>query len=493
MGSDPLRGRKRVVPAWWADAKFGIFIHWVPASVPGYAPTAQGIRELLGSEVEDPISETPYSEWYQNSLRFPASSVSRFHREHYGDRPYEDFAADFVAGTEHWDPTDWAERFAAAGARYVVLVTKHHDGWCLWPSEVANPHRANWCSERDLVGELGAAVRAAGLRFGVYYSGGYDWTFDTTPIGTFADGLAATPRGDYVDYATAQVRELIDRYEPSVLWNDISWPSTWPQLQALFSYYFERVPDGVVNDRWMTAPDLRRLLKVPGARRVIDSVGKRSVQRKGLVPPKPRFFQFRTPEFTLQPDIDPLPWEVTRGMDHGFGYNRTSTEADHLTRDELIGSLVDTASKGGNVLLNVGPRGEDAQIPEEQLARLGWLAEWMDVNAASIRGTRPWIRATATSPEGLELHFTARDETVWAIVGPLAEDAGPERSLRVTLPLLATEQTTVTDALGHPRSWEAGADGLSVDLGDATGDASPGFVVVAVTGAIAAPGPAVHR
>ena len=81
-------------------------------------------------------------------------------------------------------------------------------------------------------GELGAAVRAAGLRFGVYYSGGYDWTFDATPIGTFSDGLAATPRGDYVAYATAQVRELIDRYEPSVLWNDISWPSTWPEQQS---------------------------------------------------------------------------------------------------------------------------------------------------------------------------------------------------------------------------------------------------------------------
>ena len=99
------------------------------------------------------------------------------------------------------------------------------------------------------------------------------------PIGTFADGLAATPRGDYVAYADAQVRELIERYEPSVLWNDISWPSSWSQLEDLFAHYFERVPDGVVNDRWMTAPDLRRLLKVPGARRAVDALGKREGKR----------------------------------------------------------------------------------------------------------------------------------------------------------------------------------------------------------------------
>jgi alpha-L-fucosidase len=210
------------------------------------------------------------------------------------------------------------------------------------------------------------------------------------------------------------------------------------------------------------------------------------------VPPKPRFFQFRTPEFTLQPDIDPLPWEVTRGMDHGFGYNRTSTEADHLTRDELIGSLVDTASKGGNVLLNVGPRGEDAQIPDEQLVRLGWLGEWMDVNDAAVVGTRPWVRATATSPEGHPLHFTARGEVVWAIVGPLPDGTAGDASIRVTLPLWSTDLTTVADAAGHPLPWESGPDGITADLTELAASSPPGFVAVAVSGAVAAPHPHVH-
>lgn len=460
MGGESLKKRKGNVPTWWADAKLGIFIHWVPASVPGFAPTSQGIKELLVSDTPNPLSETPYSEWYQNSLRFPESSVSAFHLARYGDRPYEEFVGDFVAGTGQWDPVEWAARFSETGAGYVVLVTKHHDGWCLWPSDVTNPHRAKWHSERDLVGELAVAVRATGMRFGMYYSGGYDWTFDDTPIGTFSDGLAAIPRGDYVEYATAQVRELIDRYRPSVLWNDIAWPSTHAQLAELFAYYFERVPDGVVNDRWMTSPDLSPLLRVPGVRRGIESIAKKSVRRQGLVPPKPKFFQFRTPEFTVQPVIDLQPWEVTRGMDAGFGYNRSSTESDFLDADELVASLVDTVAKGGNLLLNVGPRGEDAQIPDEQLRRLTVLADWMGTNGTALVGNRPWVVPTATSPEGLGLHFTARGERVWAMVDRhVTRGATP-----VTLPMLATVRTVVTDAAGEALAFEATAAGICVAL-----------------------------
>lgn len=373
---DVLRPRRGTPPEWWRAARLGIFVHWVPASVPGFAPTGRDIVELLSSPINDPVAELPYSEWYENSLRFPDSSVARHHRETYGDRPYAAFAADFVAGLADWDPRDWARRFAATGAGYVVLVTKHHDGWCLWPSEVVNPHRAAWFSERDLVGELAEAVRAEGMRFGIYYSGGYDWTFNDRPIGAPSDVVRATPRGDYIAYATAQVRELIDRYRPSILWNDIAWPSSWPELAELLADYFRAVPDGVVNDRWMTGADLDRLLRIPGLARLADAAARRSVAKQGIIPPRPKFSQFRTPEFSTLPGIDHRPWEATRGMDQGFGYNRFSTEDDYLSRDELIGSVVGTVARGGNLLLNVGPRGVDAQIPAEQLERLDWLARW---------------------------------------------------------------------------------------------------------------------
>ncbi len=115
---DQLRAlRRHPVPAWWRDAKLGIFVHWTPASVPGFAPVDAEIGELLRSGGIDPLANSPYTEWYENSLRFPNSEVARHHRENYGDRPYEAFAADWEAGLADWDPDVWADRFAATGAR----------------------------------------------------------------------------------------------------------------------------------------------------------------------------------------------------------------------------------------------------------------------------------------------------------------------------------------------------------------------------------------
>ncbi|HVX17769.1 MAG TPA: alpha-L-fucosidase [Acidimicrobiales bacterium] len=369
-----LRGHE--VPAWWRDAGLGIFIHWTPASVPGWAPTDRDLLDILTAKGPHPFAEMPYTEWYQNSLRFPDSSVSRFHRERYGDRAYETFADDFNAGLDRWDPAGWAEQFAAAGARYVVLVTKHHDGFCLWPSDVPNPHRPGWHTERDVVGELADAVRAAGMRFGVYYSGGLDWTFDDRPIPTMAAGAAAVPQGDYPAYAAAHVRELIERYQPSVLWNDIAWPQPADDLWPLLRDYYRAVPDGVVNDRWLPWSRLNTALRVGPLRRLADAALRRAATKsKGLVPPKPPHFDVRTPEYTALDERPPWPWECVRGMDRSFGYNRNSRPEHFLARDELLSTLESINANGGNLLLNVGPRGEDAAIPAEQVERLAWLAQ----------------------------------------------------------------------------------------------------------------------
>ena len=235
--------RAHEVPGWWRAAKLGIFVHWTPASVAGFAPAHGDYGELLTSGRRDAFSYSPYTEWYQNSLRFPGSPVARHHAEAWGDRPYEAFVTDFEAGLSTWDPEAWARAFADTGAGYVVLVAKHHDGWCLWPSAIENPHKPGWHSSRDLVGELAAAVRDAGMRFGVYYSGGLDWTFCDTPMGSMGSMVQAIPRGDYPAYAEAQVRELIERYEPSVLWNDIAWPAPGRELWPLMADYYRTVPE----------------------------------------------------------------------------------------------------------------------------------------------------------------------------------------------------------------------------------------------------------
>lgn len=464
MVDDELRRRKGRVPAWWADAKLGIFVHWGPWSVPAFAPTDRSIVELLSSREPEPLASIPYAEWYENSLRFPASPVARFHHDRYGQRPYDAFAADFEEGLDGWDPDGWARDFAATGARYVVVVAKHHDGWCLWPTEVANPHRAGWFSRRDLVGELGEAVRGVGLRFGVYYSGGLDWTFDQTPIGSMIDGLLAMPKGRYGEYADAQVRELVDRYRPAVLWNDIGWPQPQRRLESLLGWYFHRVPDGVVNDRWMPPPPGRAALGWAPLRSGLDRALRISVRRAGLVPPRPRFYQHRTPEFTTFDHIPSEPWECVRGMDTGFGYNATTTDDHHLSRHDLIRSLAGIVATGGNLLLNVGPRGVDAQIPELQARRLEWLGTWMAECGAALWDTRPWIRPSDRTPEGCEVRYTAVGDRLWAIVWsdvPSAVSAPPSS---ISLALRPGPRTAVCGAGGAPVEWSAGDGVLRVTL-----------------------------
>ncbi|MCB1028570.1 MAG: alpha-L-fucosidase, partial [Microthrixaceae bacterium] len=304
-----------------------------------------------------------------------------------------------------WDPRDWARRFRDTGARYVVLVAKHHDGFCLWPTSVANPHRSGWSTERDVVGELADAVRAEGLRFGLYYSGGLDWTFNDRPIGSPSDLIAAVPGGDYADYADAQVRELIDRYRPDVLWGDIAWPGNRRSLAALIDHYRSVVPDGVVNDRFMPRSVLSGALTTRAAAALIDRGAVWMARREGgIVPPMPPIFDTRSPEYTVLDHIEHTAWESVRGIDRSFGYNRNSDPRHFLGHSELLWSFCDIVANGGNLLLNVGPRGVDAQIPEEQLTRLDWLAGLLGREADGVTGSRPWVRPGDRS-DGHEVRY----------------------------------------------------------------------------------------
>jgi alpha-L-fucosidase len=450
--------RSHQVPAWWRDAKLGIFIHWTPASVPAFAPTHGDYGELLTSGRPDAFAFSPYVEWYENSIRFPGSPAAEHHRHVWGGRPYRSFAADFEAGLEQWEPEAWAARFAESGARYVVLVAKHADGWCLWPTTIENPHVSGWCSKRDIVGELAEAVRARGLRFGLYYSGGLDSTFRDTPMGSMGGVIAAIPRGAYPAYAEAQVRELIDRYRPSVLWNDIAWPAPGKDLWPLLARYYEKVPDGIVNDRWMPWSPLLNIAHSTLGRRLIDAVVRRQTNAAGgLLPPKPPHFDYRTPEYMTFDRIQTTPWECVRGMDQSFGYNAESGPEDFLSRDELLWSVTDIAAKGGNLLLNVGPRGADAQIPDEQLERLAWLGSFVPPNEPALMGTRPWSTPGTETAEGDSVRYTARDTDVFAFVRSTSRWA-------TLTEVRSTTSTAVTTIGGERLPWTESERGLRLDL-----------------------------
>ena len=369
---------KHAVPRWYADAKLGIFIHWGLYSVPGWAPLVHPDHDFSS---QDYITHNPYAEWYLNSMRLEGSPTQAYHREHYGaDYDYYSFASVFNKEIQKWDPEAWAKTLHDAGAKYVVLTTKHHDGFTLWPSSTPNPTLAagRQHASRDLVGELTAAVRKQGLRMGLYYSGGYDWTFVPGPIREAADYEKVKPQSPaYGKYVDAQMRELIGRYHPAVLWNDIDYPKSGHPLEIMAEYY-NTVPDGVIDDRF------------------------------GV-----KHSDFKSPEYQTLDKISPTKWEECRGLGRSFGYNRAEGEAETIAPGDLIYLLVDIVSKNGNLLLDIGPEA-DGTIPPVQMARLQALGVWLSQNGEAIYGTRPWERASGESAEGIHVRFTQRGGAVYA-------------------------------------------------------------------------------
>ncbi len=220
---DSLRAHQ--APEWFHDAKLGIFVHWGLYSVPAWATP---IGELGEVDFDQWFANNPYAEWYLNTLRLEGSPTEQHHRETYGEGfDYWDFVPQFNEAVTRWDPSSMASLFAEAGARYVVLTTKHHDGFTLWPSEVENPNLppGRRRSDRDIAGELTAAVRERDMRMGFYYSGGLDWSFNPDPVRTMPDvwGTIIHNR-EFADYADSHWRELIRKYDPTILWNDIGYP-----------------------------------------------------------------------------------------------------------------------------------------------------------------------------------------------------------------------------------------------------------------------------
>ncbi len=414
-GGGPYRGDRvslsaRLAPAWFADAKFGVLIHWGLYSVPGFAVQGR-FTDIIKRDYDHLLTAGPYAEDYWNAMKDPDSPTAKHHEATYGALPYEAFMSMFEEELAGWDPDEWARLFEEAGARYVIFTAKYADGFCLWPTRVENPHHAAWHTNRDLVGELAQAVRAHGMKFGVYYSGGQDWTFQRRVVHTIADYAYLSHGNDYADYADAQVRELVDLYKPDVLWNDISWPTGEERALSLFAYYYNAVPDGVINDRW-TTPSLKyRLLGTWVGRKFTDALIKLAIGRDpafvdNIRPPDVPHSDFITPEYSQYPDIQIRKWEMTRGMGESFGYKKNDIYDSF--GETLLPSFIDAVSKNGNLLLNVGPAGGSGRIPEEQRQILANFGSWLGRNAEGVYGTTPWKTAEAVTTDGRQVHFTTK-------------------------------------------------------------------------------------
>lgn len=450
--------RARPLAQWYDDAKLGIFIHWGVFSVPAWAPYGEDYQNLIRQKgYKYQLAHNPYAEWYPNTIRIKGSPSHRYHVETYGEGfSYYDFIPKFVEASANMDPENWAALFARAGARYAVMVTKHHDGYTLWPTQHRNPKRSGLHSERDLVNEVTEAARAQGLRMGLYYSGGIDWTFKETAISDPYTFLTNTPQqGDYVDYATNHIRELIDRYKPSILWNDIRYPKN-ADLVEIFSSYYEAVPDGVINDRWnqTTYPENWVM------RTIINTVALFHAKlSSGQSDPPGIHCDYVTPEYRVFDEVQQKKWEACRGLGTSFGYNLNEPDDNLLTTEELIHSFVDIVSKNGNLLINVGPMA-DGTIPDAQRERLEGLGDWLAVNGEAIYDTRPWLTADGTTADGKSIRFTQKGDALFAVI------LGDVKTSELSIESLQCVPDTTISLLGYdkPLDWRQDGNRVSVSL-----------------------------
>ena len=353
--------RRRRIPTWWQDAKLGIFVHWTPASVPGVRARRHGDRRAAAVRPARRAGVVAVHRVVRELVALPRQPRRPPPPRGLRRPPVRRIRGRLGSRARRVGPRRVGRRASPRPARAmscsspsITTATASGRPTC------ANPHRSGLALRRDVVGELAEAVRGVGLRFGLYYSGGLDWTFDDRPMGSLADMLAAIPRGDYPAYADAQVRELIARYRPSVLWNDIAWPADGKQLWPLFAHYYEQVPDGVVNDRWMPwNPLLGATRPQPGRSVSIDAGARRQAQRRlGHRPAEAAAFRRAHARVRGLRRRAAHPVGVRAGHGSQLRLQRgVATRATSSRDDELLWSFVDIVAKGGNLLLNVGPRG----------------------------------------------------------------------------------------------------------------------------------------
>lgn len=435
------------VPEWYLDAKFGIFIHWGVYSVPAFG-----------------------SEWYPRQMYKKDTAEYKHHVATYGPQSkfgYKDFIPRFTA--DNFDAKHWAGLFRKAGARYVVPVAEHHDGFPMYDCSFTDWSAAKVGPKRDIVGELAAAVRAEGLHFGASTHRAEHWWFfdqgmlfdsdvkDPGNLGLYgparsqelAEKQNEPPDKAFLDDWLARTAEIVDKYRPELLWFDwwIEQPAFQPYLQKFAAFYYNR------GAEWGSGAAINYKLETfPQRAAVLD------LERGQLA------------------SIRPLFWQTDTAISkNSWGYVQPQ---DYKTVDSIVDDLVDIVSKNGCLLLNIGPR-PDGTIPEEEENILLEVGRWLEVNGESIYGTRPW-RVFGEGPtrvsEGMftdtkraaftgeDIRFTVKGGTLYAIVLAWPEN----RKLVVRSLAKGAALVGSVSLLGHDGrlEWKQTARGLEVRLPD---------------------------
>jgi len=439
-------------PAWYEDAKFGIFIHWGVYSVPAFG-----------------------NEWYPRNMYKKDEKEFAHHVATFGPQSrfgYKDFIPRFKA--ERFDAKEWASLFKAAGARFVVPVGEHHDGFPLYDYPYTEWSAVKMGPKRDVIGELAQAIRGEGLVFGVSSHRVEHWWFmdqgmtfdsdvrDPKNAGLYgpardqkaAEAQTAVPDQAFLEDWLVRTAMLVDKYHPQLVWFDwwIAQPAVQSYLKQFAAYYYNQ---GAARNEGVAIN-----YKKHGGESFPDEAGVLDIERGQLAEIRPYFWQTDT--------------AVAK---NSWGYVE---KQDYKTVDSLVDDLVDIVSKNGALLLNIGPR-PDGTIPEPEEAMLRELGQWLARNGEAIYGTRPWMvygegptavvegpfadtKRKPFTPE--DIRFTARRGVLYAVALAWPTDG------RITIRSLAEgsahnrKPITKVELLGSsdPVRWSRTAEGLVVDL-----------------------------
>ncbi|MBV9180370.1 MAG: alpha-L-fucosidase [Acidobacteria bacterium] len=446
--------QKYEAPDWYRDAKFGIFIHWGVYSVPAFG-----------------------SEWYPRMMYVKDSPEYKHHIATYGlqDRfGYKDFIAMFKA--ERFDPAAWAQLFKQSGAKYVVPVAEHHDGFAMYDSELSDWTVAKMGPHRDTTGDLAKAVRAAGLHFGVS-SHRVEHNFFLGPARTISSDVN-DPQNAML-YGPAHIWMMNPRGTP--LNNDFTyvstaWANDWLARSAELVEKYH--PDIVYFDWWIGQPSLRANLTRFAAFYYNSSL--KYGDHVGIINYKDYAMQEHSGVLDIERgqlgEIRPFSWQTDTSVSNkSWGYIKDDT---FKSPEFIIHQLIDIVSKNGNLLLNIGPR-SDGTIPEEVQKVLLDVGSWLNINGEAIYGTRPWriygegptkvaagtFHDTDTAnykPE--DFRFTTKGDTVYAI--GLVWTANGEALIHSLAQSAGSERIQSVDLLGSNVGvqFEQRADGLHVRL-----------------------------
>jgi alpha-L-fucosidase len=385
---------------WFTDAQFGLFVHY-------------GVYSILGGEWKgEPVPK--YAEWIQRW-----GSIT--------PEEYIPHAANF--NPDKLDADLWVKTAKEAGMKYMVITTKHHEGFCLWDSAYTEYDIGDAAGfDRDILGELKAACDKYGLKFGTYYSI-IDWHH---PSQRAPQALSFTPMTDkdgYVTYMKAQLKELIDRYDPAIMWFDGDWTDWWTMEDGVDLYNYLRAlsPDMIINNR----------------------VAKRKVFKR----------DYGTPENSTPGAALDHIWEACWTVNHSWGFKKSDTKWKSI--DVLIQKQIDINTKGGNLLLNVGPHA-DGSWPEDSTKLLRQMGEWNAKHADAVYGTeyvdlpaQTWGRlaqSKASTPESGELFAYVFD---WPTNGKLLIQG------------VSADQAAASTYEGAPFPATIAKAGLEIDLSTA--------------------------